>query len=316
MIDIIIPAYNAEKTIKQTLSSIATQSIANLLNIYIVDDCSKKKYDDLITTFNKYLNVKILKLKKNSGPGVARQYGIDNSNGKYIIFIDSDDTFYDTYSVETLYNEIESDNQDIVIGSFVEETETYFSDHTPGYTWLHGKIFRREFLEQNNIRFNDTRANEDTGFNHLCYICNAKIKDLDQKVYIWRNNNSSLTRKENHSYQESSVKPYIYNLIWSIKEGVKRNYDKQRLSTTIYSTLISSYYYYLQYEEVFKKDKIFELLYEINDYMNLYELSEEEEKQILNLTIIDYLSNPEFTKITNQFISLEEYIKRIKEKSM
>ncbi len=80
MIDIIIPAYNAHETIRKTLMSICIQNNVKDLNIYIIDDCSDEPYDYLIDEFNKYLNIKIERLNKNSGPGVARNRGLEISN--------------------------------------------------------------------------------------------------------------------------------------------------------------------------------------------------------------------------------------------
>ena len=114
MIDVIIPAYNAHNTIYDTLYSISYQSISDLLNVYIVNDASVKDYSEIVDFFSNFINVKELKLDKNSGPGVARQYGIDNSNSEYIVFIDSDDVFSSTFSLSTLYKKIKNDNLDIV----------------------------------------------------------------------------------------------------------------------------------------------------------------------------------------------------------
>ena len=94
MIDVIIPAYNAHNTIEKTLDSILHQTISNMLNVYVVNDCSDKNYDEIIKKYKKDINIKEIKISKNGGPGVARQKGIDLSNGKYILFIDSDDIFY------------------------------------------------------------------------------------------------------------------------------------------------------------------------------------------------------------------------------
>ena len=113
MIDIIIPAFNAHETIERTLFSIAYQKQISLANVYIVNDGSDEDYSKEIKFFSKFLKIKELKMKKNSGPGCARQYGIDHSESEYIIFIDSDDVFYDPYVVSNLYNTIISENYDL-----------------------------------------------------------------------------------------------------------------------------------------------------------------------------------------------------------
>ena len=171
MIDVIIPAYNAHKTIKKTLYSIASQVNSDDINVYIVNDCSKKDYSDEIEFFSKFLKIKELKLNKNSGPGVARQFGIDNSMNEYIVFIDSDDVFANSYSIKRLYEEIKNNDYDEVISSFYSQKNNLELEEVVGdTTWLHGKIYDRDFINKNDVHFNETRANEDNGFNRLLFL--------------------------------------------------------------------------------------------------------------------------------------------------
>ena len=141
MIDIIIPLYNARKTISNTLDSV----LVNLSDIvvYLVDDASDDDYTDIIEDYSKKLNIKYLRLKKNSGPGVARQYGIDHSNNEYIIFLDSDDEFCENDSVLALYNNILG--YDIVFAKIKQ----CYSDHDDilfHECCLHGKMYKRSFI--------------------------------------------------------------------------------------------------------------------------------------------------------------------------
>ena len=120
MIDIIIPAYNAHETIKDTLESIASQSIKDKINVYIINDFSDKDYSEEISIFKNKLNVKEINTGKNMGPGYARQLGIDSSNSEFIVFIDADDEFYNNKAIEILYNTIKENKCDVVVGSFNE----------------------------------------------------------------------------------------------------------------------------------------------------------------------------------------------------
>ena len=72
MVDIIMPAYNSHNTIVKAISSVATQTYRNQIRLYIVDDCSDYGYDEQIAVFKDLLNIKVFRLDKNSGPGVAR----------------------------------------------------------------------------------------------------------------------------------------------------------------------------------------------------------------------------------------------------
>ncbi len=249
MIDVIIPAYNSHKTIEQTLFSIVYQDIADKVNVYIVDDASTHGYKEIVDYFSNFIKIKELRLEKNSGPGVARQYGIDSSNSKYIVFIDSDDVFSDPLSILNLYSEIENENCDVVISNFDEESEDEFITRSNDTIWLHGKIYRREYLEKEKIRFNNSRANEDNGFNQMIFLGNAKIKYIDKKTYIWRNNTSSITRKNDREYNLKGLSGYIYNINYALLHAEKNKYHKEKIGKLAFSALISMYHYYLQFQD-------------------------------------------------------------------
>jgi len=242
MIDVIIPAYNAHKTICETLFSIVMQSVRDKLNVYIVNDCSDTDYKKEVKKFSKVLNIKEVKTKKNSGPGVARQLGIDSSYSPYIVFIDADDVFYNYMSIETLYNSITSRDCDIVSGTFIEEVDDIVYAHSNDEIWMHGKIYRRKFLEDNNIRFNDTYANEDAGFNNLAFFC-TKLNTIDDVIYVWRCNKNSMTRSSEYNFW--GIEGYTYNICWAIKCGEERNANVYKMAKLLYETMLEVYYRYV-----------------------------------------------------------------------
>ena len=77
MIDIIIPCYNAHKTLGITLNSIINQSIKDIINVILVDDCSNENYNYFVETYKKYISIKEVKTKENVGAGLAREEGIN-----------------------------------------------------------------------------------------------------------------------------------------------------------------------------------------------------------------------------------------------
>jgi len=91
-IDIILPNYNSEKFIKQTINSILIQNYTNW-RLVIVDDCSNRKTQNILKKFKKNKKIKIFWLKKNKGAGYCRNFAIKNSTSPYIAFIDSDDVW-------------------------------------------------------------------------------------------------------------------------------------------------------------------------------------------------------------------------------
>lgn len=229
MIDIIIPIYNSKKTLPYTLMSICRQTIREKLRILLVDDCSKENYDDIMEKFNDELKIKIVHLKENKGPGVARQYGIEHSRSKYICFVDSDDLLNSVDSLERLYKEIEK-GYDLVYSSvYHEDQATVFQPLGD----LHGKIYRRKFIMDNEIKFNDTRYHEDNAFNNLVIVHNAKVNLLDFVTYDYIDNNESTTKKEKDKTFER-LEIYIDNMDYVVKTAEKHRCKKELIANFIY----------------------------------------------------------------------------------
>lgn len=88
LVSVIIPAYNAEKTIKKCLDSVLNQTLKNI-EIIVINDCSK---DNTLKILKKYKDkIKLIDNKKNLGPAGSRNKGLDIATGEYIGFVDSDD---------------------------------------------------------------------------------------------------------------------------------------------------------------------------------------------------------------------------------
>lgn len=311
MIDVIIPAYNAHETIKQTIYSIAYQTIADKVNVIVVNDCSKEDYKKEIELFEKIINIKEVKTPKNSGPGVARQLGIDSSNSKYIVFIDSDDIFTSTFALADLLKTIEESDSDIVISSFYEEIGMFKMPHFNDVVWLHGKIYKREFLEKNNIRFNETRSNEDNGFNQQCIMCEPKRKVWNEFTYLWRYNEKSITRRNNHEYNNSSIYWLFYNIRDAIEKAIKENRDSNKIGKLAFSTIYDSYIYYIDYCDREDCEKI---VGEVQKLYKIYidnQISNKEKIEIIkrqNECLVDE-HNEEYIYLPK--LTFEEYLKEI-----
>ncbi len=245
MIDVIIPAYNAHDTIIKTLSSIALQNIKDKFNVYIVDDCSIVGYDKEVKLFKDKLNIKLLKMKKNNGPGLSRQFAIDNSDGKYIIFIDADDLFVDCYSVENLYKSIISDNYDMAVGIMIDETLDGYYEWSNHQGNLHGKMYKREFLKKHNIRFNSSKSSEDNGFNKVVLLSNPNIVYSNSYAYLYRNNKNSITQNDSLNYSFYSTEWFIYNMVWAASQAEEKNLNEKDIAIHIEHSYIYVYYTYL-----------------------------------------------------------------------
>ena len=277
MIDIIIPIYNARKTLELTLMSIKLQTIINKINIYLIDDNSSEDYKDIL---NKYKDMNIIykKLDKNNGPAVARQKGIEMSSSKYIMFIDADDLLYDADSIKKLYNKIEED-YDYVVGITIDEKQ---NTQIMNESDLHGKIYKREFLLKNNIKFNNTRVHEDNYFNNLVLLCEPKQKEILENVYIYVDNKDSITNI-NKEKEFDNLEIYISNIKEIIEEATKRNIEKDLIIKYLIMKLKYINRIYNKLSE--KQQEIFK------NWLKKYDIKLEK-----------YINNTQYDKIYNELL--------------
>lgn len=229
-IDIIIPAYKAQGTMMRTLSSIACQSILQDLEVTIVNDCCPNgDYAEFVRMFSPYMKIREIRMKENGGPGLARQFGIDNTENQYFTCIDADDTFAGALALEMMRAGIQlNPTIQCCVGTFAELHENLqIVPHENDMVWMFGKIYKRDFIERYKIRFNDTRANEDTGFNTIVrLLCsnnpNEIVHWISETVYYWHEKADSITRINNCQYAfDQSFCGWTDNMIYAI-ETVKR----------------------------------------------------------------------------------------------
>lgn len=258
-LDIIIPCYNAKDTITRTLSSICLQKDIENVKIYLVNDCSDYDYSFYINFYSNFINIKELKTPFNIGPGGAREYGLQHSNSKYIVFIDSDDQFYSYDSLITLYNEINDKKYHILLTDFLYIRDNEEKIMKNDMTWLHGKIYDRDFINENDVHFNNTRANEDNGFNRLLFLLsNDNFGYLEKLTYVYNENLNSITRKNNREYRFTGLEGFIYNMNWAIAEALKRGTNRQTITTLAMNVIVAMYFYYLELYEDYDASKILE----------------------------------------------------------
>jgi glycosyltransferase involved in cell wall biosynthesis len=245
MIDIIIPAYNAHKTLPNTLSSIAIQTAANLVKVIIVND-GGLSYEKEIEFFRNNLDIKLINTE-NAGPAIARQIGLESSSNPYIMFIDADDVFSNVFSVATLFFRINENEKAICVNSkFVSELENgdYKVFNNKEFIWLFGNIYRRDFIEKNNIRFPVFSANEDLIFNLEIQIkamqMDKEIVYLQDPTYIWKFNPNSITRRDEmeYSFFESS-----YYIIKGKTELFKK-FDADVIDRYVFESMWDFYFFW------------------------------------------------------------------------
>lgn len=187
MIDLIIPYYNNRIGLLNTLKSI-DQSI---FKVTIVDDHSSEPPLFPLDA------AQCFRLNINSGPGQARQKGLEKTSSQYIMFIDTGDIFISQEIQKSILDTITKNPQLNFIsfpyfhnGELTKETDNR----------LHGKVYKREFIEKYNITFapETSYLNEDIGFNRTCRLC-TEMTFIDLPVIEQIKDPNSLTQKDNQA---------------------------------------------------------------------------------------------------------------------
>ncbi len=193
-VSVIIPVYNVEKYIRECLDSAINQTYKNL-EVICIDDCGTDNSIKIVEEYaQKDKRIKVFRHDKNMGAGPARNTGIQNSNGEYIFFLDSDD-YLNLDAVELMVKNQKETNADIVvsntrvftsdkdiaIGNHVKENEKLLKvflqkcyqigfdnfQHNADYVFgiSCGKLYKKDFLIKNNIwHINKNIVHEDGGF--------------------------------------------------------------------------------------------------------------------------------------------------------
>ena len=219
MLNIVIPTYRARDTLPLALKSLEAQT-KNLFLVTIVQDCDGEDYSDIIEASS--LNITLLHTPRNGGPALARQVGLEATFGKcdFIMFMDADDLLMPN-AVESLTREINRTSADVIVSNFYTEKkgvglEVYKSDGNA--TWLHGKIYRVSYLQQNGINFlTSIRVNEDSNFNMKALLTTAKCGHIEEITYLWRDVNTSITRRDTLTFFVNGVNDFIYGQLEALR---------------------------------------------------------------------------------------------------
>ena len=215
IISIIIPVYNAQAYIAETIESVLQQNYKKW-ELILIDNMSKAHSLDICSTYEKkYENIHVYQ-EKRKGVSNVRNCGLANAIGEFVMFIDADDFLPDKSVLNRYVVSMKRTNADIVVSNyerlwngkrlsakgneiFSEEPrdskdfrfQGFFSVGTLSYVW--GKMYRREFLERNHIVFDSYSYAEDKMFNLQCYMNGATYAFLHSVGYIYRMNSQSLS---------------------------------------------------------------------------------------------------------------------------
>lgn len=204
-IQILIPQYKETKeVIKPLLDSIEIQQNVNLKNdvgVIIVNDGTDVHLPQEF--LNSYTYRIDYYLNEHKGVSATRNACLDHATADYVMFCDADDMFYNACGLYIIMREIDEGGFDSLVSAFIEESrmpqtkEPLYITHDIDATFVHGKVHRRQFLIDNNIRWNDSLTiHEDSYFNCLCQRLAMDLKYCQTSFYLWRWRDASVCRHD------------------------------------------------------------------------------------------------------------------------
>lgn len=231
MVSIIIPVYNAEKTLEKTLNSLINQTYKNL-EIILVNDGSTDNSREICENYQKKnVHIKLIN-KENEGPGKARETGLKYANGNYISFVDADDYMdIDFYNIliskleenkaniiQCGYKTVDMNDKCIEISNLKNEqisgqynnAEKYAQQkNTNNFLW--NKVFEKKLFEQ--VEFKHLYAGEDACVLTQLYSNANKVVTIPDRLYYYVQTDNSLCRGKYSLKKLDSVKAgeFMYN---------------------------------------------------------------------------------------------------------
>ncbi len=320
---IIMPVYNVEDYLERSIESVINQSYKNFELILVNDGSTDSSREICEQVAIKHDNITVLH-QMNSGSGIARQKGIGIALGEYICFVDPDDylgegslannaILLDRYSPDLLVNgfyKIEKNffNQPKITemvpqlaGLFDKEqfNKKFTQYQNIGLNSLWNKVYKKEFLDKNEIQFTNQRVGQDALFNYEVYKSLNTIF-VDKKSYYHYD-----TLREG-----SAVKKFNINRV-DFERNISNSYISLLDSFNLSNRDIDQYKYLSQWQviliqlkninskdspyDIVNKKSIIKTLRESDDHSDLFEFLD-----------IQYIGSP-FSRILFEVIKRNMY---------
>lgn len=213
-VSVVIPVYNVERYLGECLESVFVQTLSDI-EILCIDDNSTDESLSILKQYQKSDNrIQIIELAQNKGLSYVRNVGMENSKGKYIYFLDSDDMI-EKNALEILFRRAERDRLDVIFfdakikyedKEFIKKFETYVDVHRGKYEGIKSgmelfeefvsnqewtssvprQFWSRQFLMTNDIRFYEGIIHEDELFTLVALTLAERAEFINECLFIRR----------------------------------------------------------------------------------------------------------------------------------
>lgn len=275
-VSVIVPVYNAMKYLETTVDSIRNQTLEDIEMIFVDDGSTDDTLEFLNRIKDEDKRVTVLS-QKNSYAGVARNNGLAVAKGKYVVFWDADDIFFPEALTE-MFEQCEKDEADIclcgashydeVLDKYVsaptylknerlpektpfghKEIDRYLFNFSTNVPW--NKMFRRSFLLENDIKFQDIQQANDNYFIMLAYFYAKSFTYVNKVLINYRVNfETSLTGNA------SKTPLCVYEAYKKTYETLKTEDNFKNVKQSFYNKTIRGFFYFLGKQTYFESYRI------------------------------------------------------------
>lgn len=243
-VSVIIPVYNVQDYLEECLESVLHQTYSDL-EILCINDCSTDQSLAILKQYaQKDSRVKIWENEENRGQAYARNLGLINAVGEFVLFVDADDCICPDLLEKCL--EVSRDS-DMVCFDYKQVTDGETDVKQDRYQMKDGlydggnfwaeavckesiiiapwsKLYRRDFLTDHRVTFYNGIIYEDILFSFQCYVKARKVYSLNQKLYTYRVREQSTMRT---GITEKSIGSYIICICELMKWYMKEDFDRK-----------------------------------------------------------------------------------------
>lgn len=256
-LSICIPHYKEETSVvRDLLDSIQMQQNVdfNEIEAIIMNDGGDFAQVSKIKKKDYSFKLKIFETE-HAGLSATRNKAFAHATGEYVTFCDADDMFYTVNALNLIFQIMERKPFQMLISSFIEELhlpdgKVAYYQHPIDVTFVHGKFYNRQFLIDNDIKFDPAVGrHQDSPFARLALMVCDKSKLVEVKVpfYLWRWFDTSLCRRDKELSVVNSEWSYIDGVNSSVNELLKRDMIKEASFTVAH--LLYKLYFLLNSEQ-------------------------------------------------------------------
>lgn len=302
ILSFIVPIYNGALYIKECVEQILKNPNRELYEILLINDGSTDQSGIICKQLEKDYPRTVHAVDiENGGVSRARNYGIKNAHGKYIAFVDQDDFVSENFIFYTKLQEKESDiiilnwqgwesrilkenkptpekevvflpeDKEELIANLLYPTDSQLKDASLVFPW--GKLYKRDFLLENNLYFNpEVLICEDVFFNIKCFLAYKKITYVKNTGYYYYNNRTSAGSSYNENACSIGIKSneLITDLLSDINSDKIRKANYYSILYRYWWCVVADFYHVQNKDHLLKRADRMKKLKEESCYRNAF----------------------------------------------